>query len=223
MLAIRDIFAASELDFAQELREKQAVLDETNMKLKESGAALAEEARQLDELRKRTSERADLEKRLANLARSTHDLRQQLSQVNPKKPVMEQVPIGEADKGLDQDGNLHIVGELFPDGTNTDLPFTEEQVKFLSSLERAEVLSGRVKAYQQHNEGLEQRAKQLKSMSTELEERYRKIVSLCIGVEEVKVDEMLVNLVQAVKSEQKESMDISRIREFLRMVDGAES
>lgn len=223
LLAIREIFAASEMDFSSELREKQIVLDEANAKLKESGTALADEVRQLEELRKRTSERAELEQRLANLSRSNRELRQQLSHTNAGKPVMDRVSIGEADKGLDHQGNLAQIDQLFPEGINPDNHLTQDQINFLSSLERAEVLSGRVKAYQQHNESLEQRTKELRSMSKDLERRYRKIVSLCTGVEESKVDDILMNLVQAVMSEQRDSMDISRIREFMRMVEGAES
>ena len=222
VIAIRDIFAASEVDFAQELHEKQGILDELNIKLKEVGAALAGEKRQLEGVKKRTTEKAELEQKLTNLQRSCNEIRQQVSK-NGKKLSVDTVPIGEADKGLDLNGNLSRVGQLFPDGLNLDLPLSDEQVGFLSSLERAEVLSGRVKAYQQHNDELENRTKHLKSRSTELEDRYRKIVGLCTGVEEGKVDEMLGTLLQAVVSEQSEVNDITRIREFMRMVEGAES
>lgn len=221
--SIRDLFAASELDFNQEATEKKAILDEVTAKLKEAGSALNDEKRHLAELKKRTSERADLDNKLSNLTRSSHDLREKLSQSNPSKPVIDHIAIGEADKGLDLDGALAHVEQLFPNGLNQDIPFSDEQAALLASLERMEVLSGRNKAYRQHNAVLEMKEKELKWMSTDLEERYRKIVSLCTGVDEAKVDEMLGSLVQAVMSEQKESMDISRIREFMRMVEGAES
>jgi regulatory protein SWI6 len=92
----------------------------------------------------------------------------------------------------------------------------------LSSLERADVLRGRVKAYQQHNTGLESQSQKLRSMSHELEERYRRIVSICTGVEVSKVDEMLPNLLQAIVSEQRDNVELTRVREFMRMVQGAE-
>ena len=85
-------------------------------------------------------------------------------------------------------------------------------------LERAEVLSGRVQAYQQHNEGLEQKTRELKSKSRELEERYKKIVSLCTKVDVESVDQVLDSLLQAVVSEQKENVELGRVREFLMMV-----
>jgi sugar diacid utilization regulator len=100
----------------------------------------------------------------------------------------------------------------------------QDQANLLGSLDRAEVMSGRTKVYQRHNQQLEQTAKTLKARSAELEERYKKIVSLCTGADEEKVDELLDNLVQAVISEQKEmssNSQLPRVREFLRLVQGS--
>ena len=132
--------------------------------------------------------------------------------------------VGEADKGLDFAGRLGYVEQLFPGGmTDPSMSLTQDQANFLAVLERAEVLAGRAKAYQQHNNMLEGRSKDLKVRSIELEERYKKIVSLCTGAEVEKVDELLDGLVQAVISEQKEmadSSELGRVREFLRLVQG---
>ena len=138
---------------------------------------------------------------------------------------MENVSIGEADKGLDFSGRISELEHVFPDGDRSPhTQLTSDQKAFLSSLEleRTEVLSGRVKAYQAHNEGLERTAKELKSKSGELEERYKKIVSLCTKVEVESIDEVLDSLLQAVVSEQKENVELGRVREFLRMVRAEE-
>jgi hypothetical protein len=55
---------ASEVDFATELKEKQETLDKTNAALKESGSALAEERRRLEELQARARERDELEQKI---------------------------------------------------------------------------------------------------------------------------------------------------------------
>ena len=216
---------ASEVDFATELREKQEDLDQTNLGLKEAGTTLAEERRRLQDLQARCREKHELEQKIANLNRFNTALRAELSQSGGQvtNGVPENVAIGEADKGLDFDGRVASVEQMFPNGEeNIDPngPVTSEQRAFLSSLERADVLCGRVKAYQQHNAELEGQAHELKSMSHELEERYRKIVSICTGVEVNKVDEMLSNLVEAVVTEQKENMELGKVRDFLRLVQG---
>lgn len=223
--AIQDVLNASDLDFTSELREKQEMLDQTNRALKDSSNALVEERRQLEELQAKAREKEELKQKIQNLKRSATELRSEISQGQLEmNGVMDNVTIGEADKGLDFDGRLEEVLHLFPGGDLSPRDMlTQEQMAFLSSLalERAEVLNGRVQAYQQHNEALEQRTRELKSKSRELEERYKKIVSLCTKVDVEKVDQVLDSLLQAVVSEQKENVELGRVREFLRMVQGA--
>jgi regulatory protein SWI6 len=218
---------ASEVDFATELREKQEDLDKTNLCLKDAGTTLAEERRRLQDLQARSREEHELEQKIANLNRFNAELRGELSQSGGQvtNGVPENVAVGEADKGLDFDGRIASVEQMFPNGEeNIDPtgPLSPEPKAFLSSLERADVLFGRVKAYQHHNAELEGQANKLKSMSHELEERYRKIVSICTGVGVNKVDEMLSNLVEAVMTEQKENMELGKVRDFLRLVQGTD-
>ena len=215
---------ASDLDFSTELREKQELLDNTNKALKDSSNALVEERRQLAELQAKSREKDELKQKIQNLKRSAGGLRREISQGEAEaNGVMDNVCVGEADKGLDFDGRLEDIRYVFPNGeVSGRAMLTQEQVAFLSSLEleRTEVLGGRVEAYQQHNEGLEERTRELKSKSRELEERYKKIVSLCTKVDVETVDQVLDSLLQAVVSEQKEKVEVGRVREFLRLVEG---
>jgi regulatory protein SWI6 len=212
--AMRDTLTACEVDFQSELRDKQTSLDKTNAALKESGTALADERRRLDDLQARVREREDLEQKIKNLQRSAAELRTQLNQP-PDTPAT--IAIGEADRGLDFDGQLPVLDRVFPTADPGFSPsnvnpgmFTAEQRDLLAGFERESVLRGRSAAYAAHNAMLAAQAK----------ERYRKIVSLCTGAEEGRVDELLDNLVQAVVSEQKEEVELGRVREFLRMVKG---
>lgn len=227
MIAVQDILATSQQDFNNEAREKQDILDNTNKSLKESSSALAEERGRLEELQAKAREKDELRQKIQNLQRSAMELRQQISQSHGtgynSNLVMENVTVGEADKGLDFGGALAEIERVFPHGdVGPHTPMTSEQTGFLASLERAEVLSGRVKAYQQHNEGLEAQARELKSKSQELEERYKRMVSLCTKVDVNQVENVLDSLLQAVVSEQKEHVELGRVREFLRMVQGTD-
>lgn len=217
------IFAQAEADFQAEMTEKEEVLNKTNAALKESGSSLAEERKKLDELQTRAGEKDELMQKVKNLKRFNEEVRQQLSSTSQ---VQENIQIGEADKGLDLDGKVGRIDQLFPGGVNDlNMSMNQEQITLLTSLERAEVLTGRVQAYQTHNALLENEARGLKGRSSELEERYRKIISLCTGTPEDKLDDLLDGLVQAVISEQKDmasSVDLSRVRDFLRMVQQGE-
>ena len=225
IIAIRQLVSQSNADFHAELKEKNEILDKTNAALKESGLSLTEERKRLEDLRARTREREELQQKLSNHRRAAESLRGELSLGQPQNPgLKDQVSIGEADKGLDFAGQLGYIDQLFPGGMNDpSMSLTQDQASFLAMLERSEVLAGRTKAYQQHNSMLEGHARELKVRSNELEERYKKIVSLCTGAEVEKVDELLDGLVQAVISEQKEIGDgseLGRVREFLRLVQG---
>ena len=213
------IFAQADADFQSEIKEKDDILNKTNAALKESGSSLIEEKKMLDELTQRAQAREEMEQKIKNLRRFTQELRDQLSSTSK---VQDNVQVGEADKGLDLDGKINKVDQLFPGGVQ-DLGnnLNQEQITLLTSLERAEVLTGRVQAYQTHNALLDNEARGLKGRSKELEEKYRKIISLCTGTPEERVDDLLDQLVQAVISEQKDmasSVDLTRVRDFLRMV-----
>ncbi|RMZ82464.1 hypothetical protein DV737_g1985, partial [Chaetothyriales sp. CBS 132003] len=207
MSTVQHLLAQSNADFQAEMKEKNEILDKTNAALKESGASLADEKRKLEELRARAREREELEQQIANLKRGIQAMRLQLAKDQPTSPIQSSVAVGEADKGLDHDGQLAYLHTLFPTGLDPSSPITQEQANVLDGLERAAVLAGRVKAYQDHNNALEARAKELKAKSHELEERYKKIVSLCTGAHVDRVDDLLDGLVQAVISEQKEMSD----------------
>ncbi len=226
LTAIREVLSQSEADFTSEMKEKKEILDKTNAALKESGISLAEERRRLEDARTRVREKDELEQKIVNLRRATGRVGAELATTDPPTAIQNHVVVGEADKGLDLNGQLPLVAQLLHDGEvdPSNMAMSPDQANLLGSLERAEVMSGRAKVYQRHNQQLEQAAKALKARSVELEERYKKIVSLCTGADEEKVDELLDNLVQAVISEQKEmssNSQLPRVRDFLRLVQGS--
>lgn len=213
------IFAQADADFQAEMKEKDEVLNKTNAALKESSNSLIDEKKKLEDLSTNSRVKEELVQKIKNLRRFNQELREQLSNTSQ---VQDNVQVGEADKGLDLDGKIDKVDQLFPGGIH-DLGsnLSQEQITLLTSLERSEVLTGRVQAYQTHNAVLDNDARGLKGKSKDLEEKYRKIISLCTGTPEDKVDNLLDQLVQAVISEQKDmasSVDLTRVRDFLRLV-----
>lgn len=213
------IFAQADADFEAEMKDKEDILNKTNAALKKSSASLIEEKKRLEHLSAKDQEQEELKQKVKNLKKFNQELRQQMATTTP---IQEGVRVGEADKGLNLDGKIDNVKHLFPNGTK-DLGsnLNSEQIQLLTSLERAEVLTGRVQAYQTHNALLENEARSLKGRSKELENKYRKIISLCTNTPDEKIDTLLDSLTQAVVSEQKDmasSMDLKRIRDFLRSV-----
>ena len=218
------MLSQSTADFQAEMKEKQEVLDKTNAALRESSSSLKEERARLERLKARVREQEELEHKIKNHRRAQASLRQDMQLSSPAGP--EQTSVGEADKGLDHDGQLQVMEQVFGGGVHDPgLPLTQDQINFLSGMERAEVLVGRVNAYREHNSRLEQQARDLRAKSGALEEKYKKIIVLCTGADAEKVDELLDNLVQAVVSEQKDMGDgseLGRVRDFLRLVQSSQ-
>lgn len=98
---------------------------------------------------------------------------------------------------------------------------TPEKHAYIATLPSTAILSARVVAYRKHNSRLEEEAKTLRSQSGELENQLRKIVCLSTGIPEEKIDEKMVDgLMAAVASESGDDVEMGRVREFLRRVEG---
>ena len=97
---------------------------------------------------------------------------------------------------------------------------TAEQKAYVESLPPPAVLKAQLAATLESNRKLRARVGALKSHSSQLNDQYRRVVSLCTGMEESKVESMLEGLLAAVESEEGEGIEVGRVREFLRKVDG---
>jgi regulatory protein SWI6 len=87
---------------------------------------------------------------------------------------------------------------------------TTQQIEYVRSLPSAAVLKARLKGYRANEGVLKDKAVKLHDRSTDLEEKFRRVVALCTGVKEDKVDSLLEGLVQAVESDPGE-VDTARV------------
>ncbi|KAI9816293.1 MAG: transcriptional regulator swi6 [Pycnora praestabilis] len=223
MSSMSSLLSQTEQDFTAEVRAKQDLIDETLNQLRERSSSLGEERRRLEDLERKAAARAEMKQKVQNLRRAADDQRYRLSQngMTNGDTTHPMVLIGEADTGLE------IKAEDLPEailmGETSQPPLNQKQFNYLSSLPPPNVLHARLTAYTKNNRVLRDYASQLRSRSSELEEKYRKVVSMCTGVEVDKVDQHIGGLVQAVESEGGEVVDLGRIKDFLRRVEGVEA
>lgn len=212
---MQNLLTETSTSFKSELQQKQSLIDQTHAKLRESTSLLAEERRQLASLQQRAITRHQLRQECANLRRANALHREEFVRSGAPGVLKEDVKIGEADAGL------QIDTKLFNAATDPD-HLTEQQLAALAAMPSTAVLKARTEAYEVTNQRLGLEETRLKSQSFELEAQMRRIVALCTGVEEAKVDEMLESLKAAVDSERWGEVDVGRVREFLRKVERAE-
>jgi regulatory protein SWI6 len=215
-----------ESEFVEEMKAKQSTIDSIHVSLRDSSAALGKSRNRLEEIQERARERRDTKLKLANLTRAVDEEQSRLGQMQQQYGQLNgegELQLGDADKGLAIPTGAfpaNVLSNINP-ATHQPQVLDQAQRQLLASLPPTHVLRGRVNAYKDNNETLEEGLQGLKSKSSELAAKYRKIISLCTQVDEDSVDKHLESLLRAVESES-DDVELSRVREFLNRVDGGD-
>lgn len=222
VIAITALLSDTESSFRSEIQAKQSLIDQTHTKLRETTSLLNDERRRLVELQRKSDDRKALRQRIANLRRANDQQRAYLSSNATGRPasspieIRSDIKVGEADAGLDIDTTILPLSH----DHSQPLQILPQQREYLATLPPTAILKARTTAYQKNNARLEAQAKRLHDQSSELETQLRKLVCLCLNVEEGQLDQMAGSLHAAVQSEAGEDVDLARVREFLRRVEG---
>lgn len=229
------------MQFTQEARLKQDSIDRTNETIAQLSALQKTEQQRLETLRARIRTRQDRAKRIANLNRWL-DLQRQNLAVSTTTDLSSKRQVGYADieganltiSSSDLPPQLLAAGDHLirkasdgPSYLSTPLPLdttflAQSNPALVAKLPSIATLRHRLEVYAQNNKGLAERSRILKEKDGQLEVMYRKVVSLCTKVDEDRVDSVLEGLVQALDSDPLDGVEVGRVREFLRKVEGVE-
>lgn len=196
------------------LRSRTEQIDSLNSQIRESSTVQKQEQDQVNELKERVRVRAERHAKIANLKRSISEKKQrQSSQKQPPSPSRIELP-------WLSDENMATLLSSSPDPISSPTP--SQRSLSQTALPSPQILQTQLNAFIQHSHSLQKQADELQSRSLSVEAMYRKVVALCTGVEEEKVEESLPSLVAAVESERSGTGigEVGRVREFLRRVDG---
>ncbi|KAJ9636898.1 transcriptional regulator swi6 [Coniosporium tulheliwenetii] len=223
MPSMSSFLSQTESQFSAEIRLKQDQIDATNTAIRELSALQKSELRKLEALQRRMRTRTDRQQRIANLRRAIDDQRARLLRsgvvTDPSALAnVKVVQVGEADQMVPLPKELMAVEAAGADESRS--PQISPAV--LKALPPPAALRSRLEAYAANKASLLQKSQALKARNGELERQYRRVVSLCTGVDESRVEDGLGMLVQAVESEASEGVEIGRVREFLKKVEGVE-
>ncbi|KAF1954417.1 apses transcription factor-like protein [Byssothecium circinans] len=235
------ILQSASMQFTQEARLKQDTIDQTNETISHLSNLQKTEQQKLETLRTRLRLRQDRTKRIQNLRRWVELQRKNLA-VSTNTDLREKRQVGHADI---EGANIALSSSHLPpqvlaasqhlirkssDGPaylSTPLPIdtsflTQQHAASISNLPSVAMLRHRLEVYTQNNHSLAERSRMLKEKDGQLEVMYRKVVSLCTKVDEDKVDGVLAGLVQALDSDPLDGVEVGRVREFLRKVEGVD-
>lgn len=234
------ILQSASMQFTQEARLKQDNIDRTNEQIAQLSAHQKTEQQKLETLRARIRARQDRAKRISNLKRWVDFQRKNLA-ITTGEPPQETHDIGHADREV---ANFGLASDLPPqvlaagdhlsrkasDGQaylSTPIPIdttylAQQHAAAIARLPSITTLKQRLDVYTKNNQSLAERRRLLKEKDGQLEVMYRKVVSLCTKVDEDRVDSVLEGLVQALDSDPLDGVEVGRVREFLRKVEGVE-
>lgn len=199
------------------LRTRTEQIDQLNEQIRDLSALQKADLDRLHEMKERVKLRSERQAKVANLKRAILQRKEAKSKSKPQKKST----IATADvtpKWLNESSLEILALEALDNSPNV------VQRQFLSTqVPSPRAIRVFLGAFRASNANMQYRADELKARSSELEGMYRKVVSLCTGVPEEKVEESLPALVAAVESERGGlgEQEVGRVREFLRRVDGA--
>lgn len=200
------------------LRTRTEQIDKLNEQIRELSTMQKQDLESLQEVKERVRLREERKQKVANLRREI-----ERKKAATKKPQGRRSNAKSANVDLKPSWLDDITSELLDLNTSDGQTSAQQRQTAIEKLPSASVIQARLNAYQASNGRLQHDADQLRSRSIELEALYRKVVSLCTGVAEDKVEESLPGLVAAIESEKGGigEQEVGRVREFLRRVDGS--
>ncbi|KAJ5576075.1 hypothetical protein N7535_003001 [Penicillium sp. DV-2018c] len=183
-------------DLASSLAQKQESFDHWHTKIRESAKARQIEQKQYSELKRKSSERVELDRRIKNLERSSESLLVTV-QNTPGLDATRTVVVGDAD--VDSGVDVTAFERLFPDGFDPASGFSQQQAAFLSSLPATDVLRRKAHCYKEFNAGILAEVDDLKAKNAVLGQNYRRMVMACTNWTADQVDDAAEGLTQCVK------------------------
>lgn len=195
---VEETLGGIDRDLTSDLSKKQAEYDHWHAKIRESAKARQVEQSRLGELKRKASERVELDRRIKNLERDTGTLSSALKDLHGEKfDISRASSLGDADR--DSGVDVTEFDRLFSEDFDPAGRMSAEQTAFLTSLPAVEILQTRVKCYRKHNEEIVAEVDRLKSKNVVLGENYRRMVMACTGWTAEQVDDAAEGLTQCVK------------------------
>lgn len=206
------------------LRQRTEQIDRLNEQIREFSSLQKIELERFQEAQARIKARGEKQAKLANLRRILQEKRATLSPSAHEELQSANNELGTADNALIPED----LAAILPSIPASDTEISHEQRSlYTTALPVPSEMRTRLHAYSTNNSQLKDQANELRGRSNELEDLYRRVVSLCTGVEEEKVEEALPNLLAAIESESaaggEGEGDVVRVRDFLRRVDGGQA
>ena len=198
--AIEEALGGIDRELAWSLVKKQEKFDHWHAQIRQSAKTRQIEQKRLDDLKRRSSERIEVDRRIRNLQLSSEQLLTTLKSMYGESftPPSQPIAVGEAAKEFGIDVSKFEV--LFPPSFNpASSGFSEQQAQYLLSLPSPERLVQRIRGLEELNVGILSEVEHLRSKNVVLGQNYRRMVMSCTDWTAEQVDDAAEGLTQCVK------------------------
>lgn len=213
--AVQEVISGLDKEFRDEIEQKQQQHNAAISQLQNATRRYKEEEQKLEQLRKLVNDHAQKKQNCQNLRRALDEERascqSKFASLNISMPPQHT-------KHPEPDQPFKVSDEVL--GIKSTTQMSEAQMVLLQSLPPTSFLRARVEAYQRNSDGLKKTAAALHDQSAELEQRFRRVVALCIGIKESDVDGVLDSLLMAVESDPP-TVDTGRLSSIVRKLTTA--
>ncbi|KAJ5524833.1 hypothetical protein N7494_011483 [Penicillium frequentans] len=193
---VEDALGGIDRELASGLTQKQEKFDHWHGKIRESAKARQIEQKELDELKRKGTERVELERRIKNLHRSSDVLLATLKETEGNNlPTITIVGDADKDSGVD----VTAFDALFTETFDSSSGFSEQQLAFLAALPAPDVLKRRLDLYRDFLAEVTDEVENLKAKNAILGQNYRRMVMACTSWTAEQVDDAADGLTQCVK------------------------
>lgn len=236
--SIQSLLSTISQDYETELKQHQSKLDELHHKLNSQREQLATSRDRLAQARHLRDEYSILTEQLANIEQGIREeeLHFQDASRDLLLPTDEasslELETGEfdADEPFRVDFIYEFIEKKLRQDYNGDLDrllqseAVEDLIKQVleqnsgkqETIPPAVLLRARIRAYKRNDAHLDQTLEGIQTRQSDLEAKFRRVLSLCLKVEENKVDGMLDGLLQAISTEDPEEVDMDEMQDFLK-------
>lgn len=186
-------------EFQREVEQKQAQLEQIHEQLRSRTLQLREQRAQVDHLTLSERELVELRNKIANLDRAIADEEERFKAQLGED--YERIAAFEGEFDADEPFRVLPVYQRFEQhkGDPATVELGDVWSQLHEPLPPLVMVEAWVRAYKRNQEELVLLAGELHGKSASLEAKFRRVVALCTGEEEDKVDELLDELVRAVE------------------------
>ncbi|CAI1584337.1 hypothetical protein SEUBUCD650_0L02440 [Saccharomyces eubayanus] len=237
---VQNLLNSISKDYESETIQYNEKLENLHKELNEQRDNLASSRNQLASVKQLKDEYSSMQEQLTNLKSGIEEEEANFREESKKLGIITDESSGidweSSEYDADEPFKVELISDFLEEKLQTDYDGdisklleseSKEQImeqirnqipieKIDSMLPPTVLLKARINAYKRNDKHLSNVLHTISTKQSELENKFRRVLSLCLKIDENKVDDMLDGLLQAISSEDPQDIDTDEMQDFLK-------